>query len=110
MARSLGQRVRIARAVSALAVVVLSGAAVAAAGPIGFIGLTIPHVARAVCGPDYRWVLPWSMVLGPCLLLLADILGRVVARPGELQVGIVTAVIGAPFFIALVRRRKLAGL
>ena len=110
MARSLGQRVRIARAVSALAVVVLSGAAVAAAGPIGFIGLTIPHVARAICGPDYRWVLPWSMVLGPCLLLLADILGRVLARPGELQVGIVTAVIGAPFFIALVRRRKLAGL
>jgi iron complex transport system permease protein len=110
MARSLGQRVRIARAVSALAVVVLSGAAVAAAGPIGFIGLTIPHVARAICGPDYRWILPWSMVLGPALLLLADILGRIVARPGELQVGIVTAVIGAPFFIALVRRRKLAGL
>jgi iron complex transport system permease protein len=110
MARSLGQRVRLARAVSALAVVVLSGAAVAAAGPIGFIGLTIPHVARAMCGPDYRWILPWSMVLGPSLLLLADILGRVVARPGELQVGIVTAVIGAPFFIALVRRRKLAGL
>jgi iron complex transport system permease protein len=110
MARSLGQRVRIARAVSALSVVVLSGAAVAAAGPIGFIGLTIPHVARAICGPDYRWILPWSMVLGPSLLLFADILGRVVARPGELQVGIVTAVIGAPFFIALVRRRKLAGL
>ncbi len=110
MARSLGQRVQLARALSALAVVVLCGSAVAAAGPIGFVGLTIPHVARAICGPDYRWVLPWSMVLGPILLLGADIVGRIVARPGELQVGIVTALIGAPFFIALVRRRKLAEL
>jgi iron complex transport system permease protein len=110
VARSLGQRVHLARALSALAVIVCSGAAVAAAGPIGFIGLTIPHVARAICGPDYRWILPWSIVLGPILLLGADIVGRVVARPGELQVGIVTAFIGAPFFIALVRRRKLAEL
>lgn len=110
VARSLGQRVQLARATSGLAVIVCSGAAVAAAGPIGFIGLTIPHVARAICGPDYRWILPWSMVLGPSLLLGADIVGRIVARPGELQVGIVTAFVGAPFFIALVRRRKLAEL
>jgi len=110
VARSLGQRVGAARAVAALAVVVLTGAATAAAGPIGFVGLTIPHVARAICGPDYRWILPWSMVLGPILLLGADVVGRVVARPGELQVGIVTALVGAPFFIALVRRRRLAEL
>ena len=110
VARSLGQRVHLARTTSAAAVIVCSGAAVAAAGPVGFIGLTIPHVARAVCGPDYRWILPWSIVLGPVLLLGADIVGRLVARPGELQVGIVTAFIGAPFFIALVRRRKLAEL
>lgn len=110
VARSLGMRVHGARMVAALAVVVLSGAAVAAAGPIGFVGLTVPHVARSITGPDYRWVLPWSAVLGPILLLSADVVGRVVARPGELQVGIVTAVIGAPFFIALVRRRKLAEL
>lgn len=110
VARSLGQRVHLARGLSALAVIVCSGAAVAAAGPIGFIGLTIPHVARAICGPDYRWIMPWSIVLGPILLLSADIVGRVAARPGELQVGIVTAFIGAPFFIALVRRRKLAEL
>jgi iron complex transport system permease protein len=110
VARSLGQRVHLARATSALAVIVCSGAAVAAAGPVGFIGLTIPHVARAICGPDYRWILPWSIVLGPILLLGADIVGRIAARPGELQVGIVTAFIGAPFFIALVRRRKLAEL
>lgn len=110
VARSLGQRVHLARGVAALAVVVCSGAAVAAAGPIGFIGLTIPHVARAICGPDYRWIMPWSIVLAPILLLGADVVGRLVARPGELQVGIVTAFIGAPFFIALVRRRKLAEL
>jgi len=109
-ARSLGQRVQLARATSGLAVIVCSGAAVAAAGPIGFVGLTVPHVARAICGPDYRWILPWSLVLAPSLLLGADVIGRVVARPGELQVGIVTAFIGAPFFVALVRRRKLAEL
>ena len=110
VARSLGQRVGLVRFAGALAVIMLTGAAVAAAGPIGFVGLTVPHVARAICGPDYRWVLPYSALLAPILLLGADIVGRVVARPGELQVGIVTAVLGAPFFIALVRRRKLAEL
>ena len=70
----------------------------------------MPHVARAVTGPDHRWLVPYSGLLGVVLLLLADVFGRVVARPGELQVGIVLAVVGAPFFIALVRRRKLASL
>lgn len=110
VARSLGQRVGMARLFTAVTVVLLCGAATAAAGPIGFIGLTIPHVARLVTGPDYRWILPYSMLLAPILLLGSDVVGRVVAQPGELQVGIVTAVIGAPFFIALVRRRKLADL
>jgi iron complex transport system permease protein len=110
VARSLGQRVRVARGVSALSVVILCGAATAAAGPIGFVGLTVPHVARSICGTDYRWILPWSLVLAPTLLLGADVVGRVIARPGEVQVGIVTAFVGAPFFIALVRRRKLADL
>jgi iron complex transport system permease protein len=110
VARSLGQRVHLARGLSALSVVVLCGAATAAAGPIVFVGLTVPHVARAICGPDYRWILPWSLVLAPTLLLAADVIGRVIARPGEVQVGIVTAFLGAPFFIALVRRRKLADL
>jgi iron complex transport system permease protein len=110
VAKSLGQRVGLARFFVAVVVVLLCGAATAAAGPIGFIGLTIPHVARLVTGPDYRWILPYSMLLAPILLLGSDVLGRVVAQPGELQVGIVTAVIGAPFFIALVRRRKLADL
>jgi iron complex transport system permease protein len=110
VARSLGQRVQLARLGSVLVVVVLCGAATAAAGPIGFVGLTVPHMARAICGPDYRWILPWSLVLAPTLLLGADVVGRVVARPGEVQVGIVTALIGAPFFVLLVRRRKLAEL
>jgi iron complex transport system permease protein len=110
VARSLGQRVGLARGFSAAAVVVLCGAATAGAGPIAFVGLTVPHVARAITGPDYRWILPYSMVLGPLLLLGSDILGRIVARPGEIQVGIITALVGAPFFVALVRRRKLAEL
>lgn len=110
VARSLGQRVGVARIFTAVTVVLLCGAATAAAGPIGFVGLTIPHVARLITGPDYRWILPYSMLLAPVLLLASDVLGRIIARPGELQVGIVTAFLGAPFFIALVRRRKLADL
>lgn len=110
MARTLGQRVHLARAVGWLALVILVGAAVSAAGPIAFVALTVPHAARAVCGPDYRWIVPWSMVLAPALLLGADIVGRLVVRPGELQVGIVTALLGAPVFITLVRRRRLAEL
>jgi iron complex transport system permease protein len=110
VARSLGQRVHVQRAIVALTVVILCGAATAGAGPILFVGLVVPHAARAICGPDYRWILAWSAVLGPVLLLGADVLGRVIARPGEIQVGVMTAVIGAPFFIVLVRRKKLAAL
>ena len=110
VARGLGANVALSRVISAAAVVLLCGAATAACGPIAFVGLTIPHVARMIVGPDYRWALPYSMMLAPILLLAADIVGRVIARPGEVQVGIVTALIGAPVFIALVRRRKLAEL
>lgn len=110
VARGLGAHVGLSRAASAAVVVILCGAATAAAGPIGFVGLTIPHVARMITGPDYRWTLPFSMLLAPVLLLSADILGRVIARPGEVQVAIVTAAVGAPVFIALVRRKKMAEL
>ncbi len=110
VARGLGANVGVSRALAAAVVVVLCGAATAACGPIAFVGLTIPHVARMIVGPDYRWVLPYSLVLAPILLLTADVIGRVIARPGEVQVAIVTAVIGAPVFIALVRRRKLSEL
>jgi iron complex transport system permease protein len=110
VAHALGQRVARARVACAVAIVLLAGGAVAAAGPIVFVGLTVPHIARALVGPDYRWVVPYSIVLGAVLLLAADVIGRVVTRPGELEVGIVTAVLGAPFFIWLVRRRNLTTL
>ena len=110
VARGLGANVPLLRGVSAVAVVLLCGGATAAVGPIGFIGLTIPHVARLITRADYRWTLLYSMLLAPVLLLLADVVGRLIARPGEVQVGIVTALIGAPVFIALVRRKKLAEL
>jgi iron complex transport system permease protein len=110
VARSLGENVGRARLTAAITVTLLTGASVAIAGPIGFIGLTIPHIARAVTGPDYRWVLPMSMVLGPTLLLGADIVGRIVARPTEVQVGIMTALLGTPFFVYIVRRKRLAQL
>jgi iron complex transport system permease protein len=110
VARSLGQRIGLARALTASSVVLLCGGATAAAGPIWFVGLTVPHIARAVTGPDHRWLLPYAALLGAILLTLADVIGRVVARPGELYVGIVTAFVGGPVFIAFVRRRRVAEL
>ncbi|WP_240450008.1 MULTISPECIES: iron chelate uptake ABC transporter family permease subunit [unclassified Streptomyces] len=108
--RALGVNVGRTRLLAALAVMLLCGAATAAAGPIGFVGLAVPHVARFVVGPDQRWVLTYSMLLAPVLLIGSDVLGRVLGAPGEVQVGIVTAFIGAPLFIALCRRRKLVML
>lgn len=110
VARGLGQRVGLTRLLGATAIVLLCGSATAAAGPIAFVGLAVPHVARALVGPDYRRVLAVSAVVGPVMLLVCDIIGRVVAPPGELEVGVVTALVGAPFFIALVRRRQLPSL
>ncbi|GAA3994454.1 iron ABC transporter permease [Allokutzneria multivorans] len=110
VARSLGQSVLLTRVVGIAAVTLLTGAAVSACGPIGFVGLVVPHMARAITGPDYRWLLPYSGLLGAIMLLVADVVGRVVARPGELQVGIMLALIGAPFFLILVRRRRLVRL
>jgi len=110
IAKGLGQNTRLNRGLAGLAAVILAGAATAAAGPIAFVGLTVPHMARAMAGSNYRWILPYSMVLAPILLLGSDVVGRIIARPGEVQVGIITAALGAPFFIALIRRRKLAEL
>jgi iron complex transport system permease protein len=110
VATSLGQNVVVARLVAAAAVVVLCGTATAMAGPLVFVGLVVPHVARIITGPDHRWLLPYAMLLAPLLLLVADVLGRVIARPGEVQVGVLTAIIGAPVFVALARRRRLAEL
>lgn len=109
-ARALGAHLTRTRVLAMVAVTLLCGAATAACGPIVFIGLMIPHLVRTVTGPDLRWILPYAAVLAPVLLLGADVVGRVVARPSELQVGIVTALLGGPVFIHLVRRKRMAQL
>ncbi|QFQ96278.1 iron ABC transporter permease [Streptomyces phaeolivaceus] len=109
-ARALGANLNRTRALSMAAATVLCGAATAACGPIVFVGLMVPHVVRSFTGPDLRWILPYATVLSPVLLLGADVLGRMVARPAELQVGIVTAILGGPVFIFLVRRRRTTQL
>ncbi|MEV0719236.1 iron ABC transporter permease [Asanoa sp. NPDC050611] len=108
LARGLGQHVGRTRMAAFAVVAVLAGAATAACGPIVFIGLVVPHVARFICGPDYRWILPYSMLLAPIVLLLADVVGRVVAAPDELQVGVVLGVACAPAFVAIVRYARLS--
>jgi iron complex transport system permease protein len=109
VATSLGLNVPRTRALGVLAITLLTGSAVAACGPIAFLGLVVPHLARRLTGPDYRWIVPYSAVLGAILLLAADVLGRVVSSD-SFEVGIMLAVIGAPVFVALVRRRGLARL
>ncbi|MEV0918278.1 iron chelate uptake ABC transporter family permease subunit [Streptomyces sp. NPDC049967] len=109
-ARALGAHLTRTRVLAMLAVTLLCGAATAACGPIVFIGLMIPHLVRTITGPDMRWILPYAAVLSPVLLLGADVVGRIVARPSELQVGIVTALIGGPVFIHLVRRKRMSQL
>ncbi|WP_431970320.1 FecCD family ABC transporter permease [Nocardia sp. bgisy134] len=110
VARGLGVHIGRSRALGLTAVVLLCGAATAAVGPIAFLGLIVPHLARMVTGPDFRWLVPYSGGIGALLLLVTDTAGRLVARPGELQAGVMLAAVGAPFFIALVRRRKLVNL
>ncbi|MFI6105660.1 FecCD family ABC transporter permease [Streptomyces sp. NPDC051310] len=109
-ARALGAHLNRTRVLAMVAVTLLCGAATAACGPITFVGLAVPYLVRALTGPDMRWILPYAAVLSPVLLLGADVIGRVVARPSELQVGIVTAVVGGPVFIHLVRRKRMAQL
>ena len=110
VASSLGVDTQRARTFGMLIIALLAGAATAAAGPVGFLGLVIPHIVRSITGPDYRWILPYSALAGAVLLLYADIVGRIIVRPGELEVGIVLAFVGAPFFIALIYRQKVAKL
>ncbi|MER6156420.1 iron chelate uptake ABC transporter family permease subunit [Streptomyces sp. NPDC001868] len=115
VAKSLGLKLGLVRVQGVIAVTLLTGGAVAVIGPVVFVGLVVPHIARVLAqlaglGPDHRWLLPLSAVLAPCLLLTADIAGRLIARPTEIQAGILVAFIGGPFFIALVRRRRLAEL
>nr|WP_240948225.1 iron chelate uptake ABC transporter family permease subunit [Planosporangium mesophilum] len=106
-ARALGARPTRTRAWAVAAVTLLCGAATAACGPIIFVGLMVPHLVRPLTGPDLRWLLPYCAVLAPLALLGADVLGRTVARPGEVPGGVVTAVLGGAFFLAVVRRARL---
>jgi ABC-type Fe3+-siderophore transport system permease subunit len=110
LAVAQGVRLVRTRALAVTALTLLAGGATAIAGPIGFVGLMVPHVARWFVGPDQRWIFAYSVLLAPSLLLTSDIFGRIVMRPGEVPVGIVTAFVGAPVLIALVRRRKASEL
>ncbi|MEU6857356.1 iron ABC transporter permease [Glycomyces sp. NPDC046736] len=109
-ATGLGVDPRVLRVAGIATITVLAGTATAVCGPIVFVGLVVPHVVRFFTGPDQNWVLPYSALTGAAFLLAADVLGRVVGRPGEIQVGIVCAVAGGPFFLYLVSRRKVARL
>jgi iron complex transport system permease protein len=103
VATGLGQRTGLTKALAALAVVLLAGSAVAVAGPVGFIGLVVPHSVRFFVGLDYRWILPYSAVVGAAVVVGADIVSRLALRPQEIPVGVTTALVGAPFFIYLAR-------
>ncbi|MFC8102998.1 FecCD family ABC transporter permease [Streptomyces sp. NPDC057363] len=106
VARGMGVNIALTRTVGIVAVTLLAGAATAACGPIAFIGLMVAHVARYLTGPDYRWLVPYAGLLGAVVLLVCDIVGRLVVRPGELDAGVLVALLGAPFFAALVWRGK----
>ncbi|MBW4658008.1 MAG: iron ABC transporter permease [Drouetiella hepatica Uher 2000/2452] len=105
VAKGLGLQIGWVKAIAAVAVVLLAGSAVSLAGPIGFIGLVVPHIVRFWVGVDYRWLLPYAAIWGAMLLSLADLAARLVIKPQELPVGIMTALVGAPFFIYLARRK-----
>jgi iron complex transport system permease protein len=110
LAAGLGERVALVRGGASVGAIILCGAATAVAGPIAFVGLVIPHACRLIVGVDYRWLVPYSAVAGAVLLTVADVIGRIIARPSEIDVGILTALIGAPFFIYIVRRQKVGSL
>ncbi|MCM3502016.1 iron ABC transporter permease [Microbacterium sp. P26] len=110
VATGLGEHVGRTRLIASAGAVVLVGAATAVAGPIAFVGLVIPHICRLLIGTDHRWLVPFSALGGAILLVGADVVGRLVARPTEIEVGILTALIGAPFFIWIVRRQKVREL
>lgn len=110
VAVALGQRVGVTRAVAGVALVLLSGTAVALAGPIALVGLVVPHAARRLVGSDYRWITALAVLLGPIMLLTADVIGRLVVPNSELEAGVVAAFLGAPVLIAIARSRRVAGL
>jgi len=106
LAAGLGQRTGLVKVLALILVLVLAGAAVSAVGSVGFIGLVIPHIVRALVGVDYRWIIPCSAVLGGLLMLFADIAARMINPPFETPVGALIALIGVPFFLYLVRKER----
>lgn len=104
VAKGLGLNTVFTKIASSIVIVLLAGSAVAVAGPIGFVGIIIPHIARSWIGMDHRWLLPFSSLLGACLLLISDIAARYVIMPEEVPVGVMTAVLGVPFFIYIARK------
>ena len=110
IATALGQRVWVTRALAGVATVLLAGTATSLAGPVALVGLAVPHLARRVVGSDLRWVLPVATLLGAAMLLIADVVGRLVAQPGEVEAGIIAAFIGAPALVLIARSRRMAGL
>ncbi|MEU8700801.1 iron ABC transporter permease [Streptomyces sp. NPDC048680] len=107
MAKGLGQKIATVRIVGGIGATVLTGVGVAAAGPIAFIGLAVPHIARGVVGSDHRWVLPMAALIGPVMLLVSDVIGRIIFPPSEIPAGVMTALIGVPFLVTLVRRKAV---
>lgn len=105
IAKGLGQDTTRVKMLAAVMVILLAGASVGLAGPVGFVGLIVPHVVRAICGVDYRWILPYAMISGGLLVVIADSVGRIVLRPQEVPIGVMLALAGAPFFIYLARWR-----
>ncbi|MHA6533882.1 FecCD family ABC transporter permease [Paenibacillus sp. BAC0078] len=109
-AASMGVHIHRTRLICLIAVTLLAGGATAVAGPIGFIGLMVPHSVRWIIGPDQRWIFLYSLVAAPLLLLVSDVIGRVLMPPAEIPVGIITAFLGAPILILLIRRKKASDL
>lgn len=106
IAQGLGQKIAYTKMLAAAAVILLAGGSVAAAGPIAFVGIIIPHIVRFLAGNDYRWILPYSAALGALLLVTADLGSRYIAMPKEVPVGVMTAIIGVPFFIYIARKGR----
>ncbi|OAB32471.1 iron ABC transporter [Paenibacillus macquariensis subsp. defensor] len=106
VAQTLGQRTALIKSLASVAVILLAGGSVAVAGPIAFVGIIIPHIVRYLVGNDYRWVIPYSAVLGGILLVTADIGARYIAMPKEIPVGVMTAILGVPFFVYIARKGK----
>lgn len=104
VAKGLGLNTALLKIIIGIVVILLSGGAVAVAGPIGFIGIVVPHLTRSIVGIDHRWVIPFSGLLGGGLLLTADIASRYILMPQEVPVGVMTAIIGTPFFIYIARK------